>query len=206
LIRNVVFDMGGVLMDFHPLTACRAAAPDEAGARRLDDALFKHPLWGRLDDDSLTPEELGRLAEAALAEPALRSLIGKILDAMPYNMLSPPAGHGGGRVADAGAGYRVYLLSNAGRKISEHGRSSLTSGGLTAWCFRWRKGNKEAEPEYIPPAYVALRLKPGSAFSSTTIRATCGWRVPGVARYRFDGDVPALERARWRGLRGTKRA
>ncbi len=196
MIRNVVFDMGGVLMDFHPLTACRAAAPDEAGARRLDDALFKHPLWGRLDDDTLTPEELGRMAEAALTDPALRPLVGKVLDAMPFNMLSPLPGMAGVVSRTLDAGYRVYLLSNAGRKISGHREIIPHIGRFDGVVFSVEERVKKPEPEIYRRLTSRYGLRPEECFfidddpGNVQAARDLGWQG-----YRFDGDVPALGRA-----------
>ena len=194
MIHNVVFDMGGVLMDFHPLTACRAVAPDEASARRLDAALFKHPLWGRLDDDSLTPEELGRLAEAALAEPALRPLIGKILDAMPYNMLSPLPGMAGVVSQTLDAGYRVYLLSNAGRKISEHREIIPHIGRFDGVVFSGDEGLVKPDPALYRRLTDRYGLTPEECLfiddneANLAAAAALGWQT-----YRFAGDVDALQ-------------
>ena len=86
MIRNIVFDMGMVLMDYHPLEACRAAAPDEESALKVYAALFDHPEWVGLDDGSVDEDDLarhamktgffGRLAEARRRAKARRSLSG----------------------------------------------------------------------------------------------------------------------------------
>jgi len=118
MIRNIVFDMGMVLMDYHPLAACRAVAPDEEAVRRLNAAMFAHPEWIRLDDGSIELAEFGRRAQARLENGALRPLVPLILNAMPFNILSPIPGMA--EVVDEAlaAGFRLYLLSNACRLVS----------------------------------------------------------------------------------------
>ena len=75
MIRNIVFDMGMVLMDYHPLAASRAVAPDEESAQKIYETLFRCPEWAMTDEGTLALEELAPVAAANLNDPALAALI-----------------------------------------------------------------------------------------------------------------------------------
>lgn len=116
MIRNVVFDMGMVLLDYDPFLPClRHAAGDEALANRLCDAIFNHPEWGQYIDGGLT-DDMGYLprAEQRLSDPAERALAREImqdwyLDALFPNLRMRPVIQ---QLLEEG--YHLYLLSNVG--------------------------------------------------------------------------------------------
>ena len=54
MIRNIVFDMGMVLLRYEPLIAClRYAQGDREKALRLKAAIFDSPDWIKLDSGDL---------------------------------------------------------------------------------------------------------------------------------------------------------
>ena len=121
LIRNVVFDMGMVLLDYDPLLPClRHAAGDEALANRLCDAIFRHPEWGQYIDGGLA-DDMSYLprAEQRLSDPAERALAKEILqdwylDALFPNLRMRPVIQ---QLLEEG--YHLYLLSNVGYSFQQ---------------------------------------------------------------------------------------
>jgi putative hydrolase of the HAD superfamily len=195
VIRNIVFDMGMVLMDYHPLEACRAVAPDEASAQKLCASLFMDPEWIRLDDASLEPEELGRRAQARLDNEALRPLIPALLDGMPYNTLSPIPGMA--EVVDwtLAADFRVYLLSNACRAVSEHPEIIPRLEKFHGVMFSYDEKVLKPNPVFYRRLTERFGLNPGECFFiDDNADNVEGARDAGWQAYRFDGDVPALRR------------
>ncbi len=49
MIRQVIFDVGGVLLDFDPKTMVRAATEDPSDGALLQREIFAHADWSRLD-------------------------------------------------------------------------------------------------------------------------------------------------------------
>ncbi|MDD3212723.1 MAG: HAD family phosphatase [Eubacteriales bacterium] len=196
MIRNLVFDMGGVLMDFHPLAACRKVAPDEDAAQKLNEALFRHPEWGRLDDDSITPEALARLAMDALDDDALKPLVQKLFDGMPWNILSPIKGMEAVVDRAMSDGYHVYLLSNAGRKISEHREIIPLIHRFDGVIFSVEERTKKPGPAIYTQLTSFYGLKPEECLfidddpGNVEAARALGWHG-----YRFDGNVAALSAA-----------
>jgi len=120
MIRNIVFDMGMVMMDYRPLDACRAVAPDEDAAQRLNAALFGRPDWARMDEGTIEESEMALLAQETLRDEALNPLVTKLLEEMPFNVLTPIPGMA--EVVDwvLEQGFRAYVLSNATLRVSRN--------------------------------------------------------------------------------------
>ena len=118
MIRNIVFDMGMVLLRYEPLIAClRYAQGDREKALRLKAAIFDSPDWIKLDSGDLTEEGLAPLAQARLEDEAERALVPKLLSDWHLDTLYPLAGMEQ-LVADLhDRGYRLYILSNAGHRF-----------------------------------------------------------------------------------------
>ena len=57
MIRNIVFDMGMVLMQWNPILPCLRYAKDREKARTLCQNIFTHPEWGPMIDGGVMTEE-----------------------------------------------------------------------------------------------------------------------------------------------------
>lgn len=120
MIRNIVFDMGMVLMEFHPMATSRAVTPDEASAQTLYEALFRCPEWAMTDEGTRTMAELEQAALKNLEGSPLQALIPPLMAGMPWNVLSPIEDMAGVVRGLRARGFGVYLLSNASAMVSEH--------------------------------------------------------------------------------------
>lgn len=116
MIRNIVFDMGMVLLTYDPMEACmRHARGNRELAAKLCNAIFFHPEWGPYIDGGLTTD-LGYMerVEKRLTDPAEQALAADILsdwhlDGTYPRMEMRPV------VQDLlERGFRLYLLSNVG--------------------------------------------------------------------------------------------
>ncbi|MDD3337077.1 MAG: HAD family phosphatase [Eubacteriales bacterium] len=115
MIRNIVFDMGMVLMDYHPTLSClRHAEGDAEKAQALRAAIFDHPDWVRLDGGFITEDELTALAQNRLEEPSLRALVPAIMTDWHTDALSQMEGMDGVVKDLHDRGFKLYVLSNAG--------------------------------------------------------------------------------------------
>ncbi len=195
MVRNIVFDMGMVLMDYHPLETCRAAAGNEDDALAIFAALFTHPEWVKLDDDSIEQDELSRRAQARLADPRLKALVPGILDAMPYNILSPiPAMIDLARWT-LDRGFRVYLLSNANLAVSRHRDIVPLLECFDGVIFSADEKMMKPNPAIYQLLTDRFALEPSECLfiddneNNTQAALDAGWQA-----YRFDGVVPALRR------------
>lgn len=112
MIRNVVFDMGQVLIRWQP-----AALTARLGLSAEDDALltrelFQNVEWVMLDRGVITPEEVTRRVCARLPE-RLHGAVARLTESWWEIYLDPVPGMAElvGQLKAAGCG--IYLLSNA---------------------------------------------------------------------------------------------
>ncbi len=71
-MRNVIFDLGGVLLEWNP-DAILEGYYSDAGARAvMKAALFKHPDWLQLDRGTLAESDALAAAAAANRPPGRR--------------------------------------------------------------------------------------------------------------------------------------
>jgi putative hydrolase of the HAD superfamily len=62
LVRNVIFDLGGVVLEWNPDKILEGYYSDPSARAAMKAALFKHPDWLQMDRGTLTESEaLGRL-------------------------------------------------------------------------------------------------------------------------------------------------
>lgn len=66
MIKNVVFDAGGVLLEWNPPRVIAEMYPDPAVQAQIRETIFEHPDWHEFDRGSLTessaPEHFARLS------------------------------------------------------------------------------------------------------------------------------------------------
>jgi len=120
MIRNVVFDMGMVLLDYDPMLPCYRHARDWDVAGKLCDAIFRTTEWWRLIDGGLmTDKEYLKEAQGRLETPELKALAAEVLSDWWHDALFPKSGMKAlvGDLLDAGV--PVYVLSNVGFSFSE---------------------------------------------------------------------------------------
>ncbi len=194
MYRNFVFDMGMVLLDYHPVEACRRFAPDEDGAQKLLAAVFQHPDWIRLDAGELTEETLVPLAQARLDDPALRAVVPELLERWHEYTLSPVPGMDAVIDGLKDAGRRTYVLSNAGYRFRAY-------EALIPRIERFNGVMVSAEERVIKPNAEIYRrlcdkfsLKPEECFFVDDVpRNIEGAKAVGFGGYVFDGDVAKLK-------------
>ena len=56
MIRNIVFDMGNVLIDYQPMKYTRRFFPDPSEAAQVCTELFGGPEWPLLDQGIIEPQ------------------------------------------------------------------------------------------------------------------------------------------------------
>ena len=113
MIRNIVFDMGKVLMDYSGMPVCRHFTDNEVLAKRVCTAVFDSPEWVLLDMGVITEEDGIKKMISRLDTEEEKELAVKSFDHWhEYNLVQKP--EMGDLVRDLKAkGYGIYLCSNA---------------------------------------------------------------------------------------------
>ena len=68
MIKNIVFDMGNVLIEWNPVKIISRFVEDARDVAAINAALFSNPDWAKLDEGTVTEEDILNGAKAALPE------------------------------------------------------------------------------------------------------------------------------------------
>lgn len=193
IIDTVVFDMGGVLVEWDPLKLASAFVEDEGDARLLAREVFGGSEW--------TLQDAGALSADTVAWAARRRLPPRLGDAAEaaafhwYEHLSNLPGIGSLIRRLKREGHGVYLLSNAGTQFERY-RDDLPA----IECF---DGMVVSAYEHVvkpdPAIYLLLceryRIAAQTCLfvDDTEANAVAAERV-GMRGYHYDGDVERLSR------------
>jgi HAD superfamily hydrolase (TIGR01509 family) len=88
-LRNVIFDVGGVLVDWSPQTILERFYADPATRAALAAALFLHPDWRALDRGALSEADLVASVSARAGRPIAE--LEALLDAVRASLTPKPA-------------------------------------------------------------------------------------------------------------------
>lgn len=193
MIKNIVFDMGGVLIDFDPARYIARVTEDPADARLLRQELFASEEWAHTDRGDMSYEEVALSVCKRLPE-RLHWCVARLLKEWVLDM---PAIPGSEQLAAdlKAAGYKIYLLSNTCEKF--HTFRELIP------ALRYFDGEfasadwhlVKPEPEIYRAFFSHFGLVPAECFfiddSPQNIEAAsrCGMRG-----FVFHGDTAALRR------------
>ena len=115
MIRNIVFDMGNVLLAFDPIQPCLRHAGNPEEARLLAEAIFFLPQWGeKIDGGECTDLEYISFAQSRLHTSRLRDLAARVMADWYLDGLYPVWGMAETVDRLLQRGYKLFLLSNAG--------------------------------------------------------------------------------------------
>lgn len=111
MIKNIVFDLGNVLVDFDPLRFVCEKTADEKQQKLLMSEIFGSVDWLRFDKGTMTKQEL--LSSVKTRLPEELHAIAEELFATWYNGLHPLPQMKDLPLQLKEKGFGVYLLSNA---------------------------------------------------------------------------------------------
>lgn len=119
MIKNLIFDMGNVLLDYDPLTYLKSELKDENEALRIYQELFQGPEWHLLDGGTISEEEIVLRVQRRIPEYA--EDVGHIMDNWDY-FLKPIAGMPELIAELKHKGWPLYLLTNAGLRFDRYSK------------------------------------------------------------------------------------
>lgn len=118
MIKNIVFDMGNVLLDYNPRYSLEKYLDNEEDRKLIYWELFCGPEWEEGDLGLIRDQD--RFPLVSLRVPRrLHSALKEICDHW-YDCMVPLEGAHEFVQACKDAGYRVYILSNASDKFYEY--------------------------------------------------------------------------------------
>lgn len=120
MIRNIVFDMGRVLLDYDPMLPCIRHCKDAQVAQQVHDAIFGHPTWGpTIDGGVLSESEYLVEAQKRLPTPELKALAAEVMSDWWMDALYPKSQMDKLIRKLLDEGYPLYILTNCGLRFHE---------------------------------------------------------------------------------------
>lgn len=193
MIRNIIFDMGNVLIRFESSRFMDRAGITDPGDRRLImNELFRSVEWaqmdeGRLTEDTAAPSILARFPER------LRPTVKELLFSWAYPCEEIPG------MAELAAGlkekgYHLYLLSNASRAQHAYWPTIPVSGLIEGKLISCDVHRVKPCPEIYRLFTERFSLRPeecvfiDDAPANVAGAVACGWQ--GIV---FHGDAEELK-------------
>ena len=153
--RNVVFDMGNVLMTFDGHEFSRAFTSSEGDAQALYEGTFGRVEWSLLDSGTIDHQTMLRVALAHTPE-RLHASVRECLAHWPeHSRVIEPTNDLARRLHEAGWG--VYVLSNASDRIEEQLSRAPVFGFLDGIVVSGRE--RLMNPLWARPRHVRLRRR-----------------------------------------------
>lgn len=196
MIRNIVFDMGMVMLIWDPYLPCLRHAKDPDLALRLRKEVFEHPDWASVIDGGSMPEHdyFMQVAQRQQSQQ-MRDLVTALAEDWWMDSLYPK--HGMRPVVEGllQQGYRLYILSNCGLRFHDF--------SYRIPCFDRFEGALVSAEEHMlkPHADIYHRffdkfgLKAEECLFVDDLPANIeGARSAGMQGYCFaDGDIAKLQ-------------
>ena len=195
-VRNIVFDMGGVLMNFDGPYFASLFTDTPEDAALLNGALFGSTMWSLLDSGTITHETMRRYAEHHLPQrlhPNLHECIAHWPEhSEPFEETNDLA------IRLKSEGYGIYLLSNANTNIMRQLGHAPACRFLDGIVVSAEERLMKPDPAIFRLLCDRYDLKPGECLFVDDNEDNCiGARTAGMRAFHFThkphGDVTELE-------------
>ena len=193
LVKNIVFDMGGVLIDFNFDRTLKEYYPEKYH-NIINELVFQNEVWHRMDGGFERSEDVIKRVIPQLPAETRELMTGMISDFYPYM----PAVDG---MADLikrlkEAGYSVYLLSNATPRFFDRYLDipalTLMDGYFISALYKLLKPQREIYEAFCNK----FSLKAEECFFIDDMPQNIqGAKDYGMSGFVFKKDIQALEKA-----------
>lgn len=196
MIKNIVFDMGNVLVRYDSMRVCSQYIEDEEERRLVNTSVFVSPEWLMLDMGLISEEEALKKMQARLPEAHAKEMAKLCLEHWHEYCMWEIEGMRDLVKELKERGFGIYLCSNASLRMLSCYRQvipaiELFDGVLFSAEVKCMKPQKEMYCHL----YERFRLMPEECFFVDDLPANIrGARETGMNGYCFaDGDVEKLK-------------
>lgn len=194
MIKNIIFDMGGVLIDYNPEKTLYSLFDKETADILLKE-IFRNPIWADKDRGIIFPEDIMEQKKDVIPAVVFDKTCEMVNNFYPY---MPPFE----KMFDfikglKEKGYGIYLLSNASgdfyERISGIPALSLFDGYLISADYKLLKPEKEI---YLA-LYEKFSLIPEECYFIDDVQANIdGAKAAGMDGHcYYRGDIEILKKA-----------
>ena len=192
MIRNIVFDMGNVLLDFHTLEAAQAFTDTEEDARLLLRETIDSAPWVRIDRggdvETSFQEMLCNLPQR------LHGNAGALMERWDEWLFPTPVNDLALELKEKG--YSIYLLSNTSARFARFSAKAPAIARMDGVVLSWEEGLLKPDPELYRVLFRRYDLQAEECFfiDDNPLNIECA-RFLGMKGFCFHGDVSALRAA-----------
>ena len=194
MIKNIIFDMGGVLIDYNPEKTMYSLFDKETADLLLKE-IFRNPIWADKDRGIISPDEIMEQKKDVIPAEIFEKVSEMVHNFYPY---MPPFE----KMYDfikglKEKGYGIYLLSNASddfyERIDGIPALSLFDGYLISADYKLLKPEREI---YLT-LYEKFSLIPGECYFIDDVQANIdGARAADMDGHcYYHGDIEILKKA-----------
>ncbi|MGL5435225.1 MAG: HAD family hydrolase [Lachnospiraceae bacterium] len=194
MIKNIVFDMGKVLVNYDAMYACEALVADPADREQVCTAVFISPEWILLDLGVISEERALKQMCDRLPE-RLHEEARACLEQWHLYCMRPRADMGELVRMLKGKGYGIYLLSNASNRLPAMYKDVIPAvecfdGVMFSAAEKCMKPQKEIYQRF----FERFHVKPEESFFVDDLESNIeGAKDCGMDGYCFaDGDIDKL--------------
>ena len=193
MIKNVVFDFGQVLVHFEPLYMVGKYVQETEDKQLLEDVLFDRLYWDRLDEGTITDEEVLAACQKRIPQ-RLWAVAEKIYYNWIYNIPEIDGMSELIRWVRDDYGKRVFLLSNISKYFADHEGEIPVLKHFERKIFSARCGKIKPNREIFERLCKECDILPNETlFVDDSEKNIKGAQNYGIKGYLFDGDVARLQ-------------
>jgi putative hydrolase of the HAD superfamily len=191
MIKNIVFDMGNVLLEWVPENIVGRFVDDKDRAKLIADTVFEQEMWNKYDRSEISEDEIRKIAKDKLGDEYAED-IDEVLDNWQYclpinektNHLLKYFHH---------KGFGVYMLTNANKKFLEIKRDLHVIKYMNGYLASYEVGCAKPDEKFYNLFLNKFDLKAEECLLIDDLVANCdGARKVGMTAVLFDGDYDHL--------------
>lgn len=190
----VIFDMGGILLDFPMLELTAAYSDTPEDARLLDQAIFKSPEWVAMDRGIVSEDQVLSAARERLPE-RLHGGAAQVIEHWDEFLFPKPEMNALARELNA-LGVPLYLLSNTSARFYRFREKIEVLPLLRGALLSFEEKLLKPDPELYRRLFSRFGLSPGACFFIDDLHLNVeAARWCGMESFRYENDISRLRAA-----------